>query len=113
MCSNSSTTPEFKHADKLALIYKLVEGGMVESASDMLFDLFDDLHAEGKFEESNEIMCRIDLNKLDTNLVVALLCITHPAKDHLPDRPKIVYLAEARLKILALDRVKKLMDGLY
>ena len=104
---------EFRHADKLALIYKLVEGGMVESASDMLFDLFDDLHLEKRFEESNDLMTRIDLNKLDTNLVVGLLCITHPAKAFLPDRDKIVYLAEARLKILALDRVKKLMHGLY
>jgi hypothetical protein len=97
----------------LGQIHKLAEEGETDKAADCMLAAFDDLFTYGEFEEANSLMCRIDLNRLDTNLVVCLLCSTVAAKDELPDRPKIVALAEARLRVLALDRVKELMRGLY
>ena len=93
-------------------IHELARQGEIDMAADFMLAEFDDLFTNGRFEEANALMCRIDLNQLDTNLVVCLLCSTFPAKDKLPDRAKIVALAEARLRLLALDRVKTLMHGL-
>lgn len=102
-----------KNSEMLEHVYRLVAEGSQDLASDILFAEIDQLCLDGKFLEVNDLMCQCDLNKLDTNLIVALLCSTFPARDKLPDRSKIVYLAEARLKVIALDRVKYLMSGLY
>lgn len=54
----------------------------------------------------------MDPQRLDTNLLVAALSVTHRAAEHLPDRPAFVRRVRVRLWDLAPDRAERLMAGL-
>ncbi len=86
-----------------------------DAAIDRLFDLFDDLHFAGRFEESDSKLYAGGLDRLNDKLLVGLLTITVPARDHLPSRPALVQRVEELL--LARGRSKKelqrLLEGLH
>ena len=68
---------------------------------------------EGEFDCVNALLDRIELDRLDTNMAVGLLCVTWPAADKLPDRPKLV--EQVRVHILKTEtgeRVARLLEGL-
>jgi len=101
--------------DWLQEIYQQVETGTEEGtdrAIDILFKHIDTMFLDGEFEGCNEILPKIDLERLDTNLLVGLLSITVAAKDKLPSRPELVRRIEERLTILAPDRVRRLVSDL-
>jgi hypothetical protein len=92
-------------------IYKHVAAGEVDEATDVLFDCVDDMLIEGCFAKCDAWIQRIDLKKLDTNLLVGLLSITYVARHHLESRAELVLRVEKRLIELAPDRAESLMRG--
>lgn len=91
-------------------IYPLVEAGKIDSATNILFREVDERFCAGEFSLCNEELKEIDVKRLDTNLLVGLLTITHAAKENLPYREEMVQKIEDQLRILAPDRVDRLMD---
>ena len=55
---------------------------------DLMFDTFDNLHSEGKFEESDKLLASVDFNQegMTTTIVTGLMTITAAAATHLPSR---------------------------
>lgn len=93
-------------------VYAHVAENAPDPAIDILFDHVNDLLFEDQFTKCNDLLHAVDLKRLDTNLLVALLSITAPARDVLSDREWLVKRIEDRLLELAPDRVEKLMSGL-
>ena len=90
-------------------IYKLVKENRNDAALDILFDHIDDMFLAGKFKECDKVLPTIDLERLNTSLLVGLMMITFAAKDKLTYREQMLINIEDRLKVLAPDRVEKLM----
>ncbi len=93
-------------------VYSLVDQDRPDEAADILFDRIDDLLVDGQFGRCDELLRAIDLKRLDTHLIVALLSITRAAARHLPYRTRLFERAQERLSILAPDRVERLLAGL-
>ena len=93
-------------------IYKLVAEEKNDLAIDILFDLVDGILASEKFNRVDDLIREIDLDQLNTNLMVGLLCITSAAKDKLSERASLVEHIEARFRITDLERIEGLMQGL-
>jgi len=93
---------------------KLSKNPKLEWSDEALMILFrgiDNLLCEGKFEQVNQDLQDIDLEKLDSTLLVGLLSITFAAKKHLPYRePMTLKLAE-RLKVLVPDKWERLIKN--
>ena len=86
--------------------------GRRRAALDIILDHFDDLHSDGKFSESDAVLAAIDVNRLDSYLIVGILGITRFAAKHLPSRPDFVAKARAKLHAERPDDVDSLMSGL-
>jgi hypothetical protein len=93
-------------------IYRLVATDEKDAAVDILYERVDELHRRGEFAASDRVIAQVDLERLDTLLLVALLSITCPASHELQNRAKLVERIEARLMELAPDRIEGLMEGL-
>lgn len=93
-------------------VYSLVARQRPDDAVDILFDHIDDLLLAGRFAHCDELLRAVDLARLDTNLIVAVLSITLMAAEHLPYRARFFERARRRLAILAPDRVERLLSGL-
>ncbi|WP_428265089.1 hypothetical protein [Haliangium sp.] len=93
-------------------VYSLVARQQPDEAIDILFDHIDELLSEGQFARCDSVLRAIDLDRLDTNLVVAVLSITLSAADELPHRARLLSRAEKRLSVLAPERVERLLHGL-
>jgi len=76
-----------RQADEfLAQLYQLDAAGDLQSATDKAFDYIDRLLSLGMFGVSNEILKRVQVERLSTSLMRSLLTITFAAKRHLQDR---------------------------
>ena len=96
----------------LSETYSLVARHAIDPAVDLVFDHFDELLDCGKFREADEALAAVDVKRLDSNLMVALLTITRAAKDRLRRRADLVRRIEARLIADAPERTKELLAGL-
>jgi hypothetical protein len=93
------------------VIYEHVACGEIDRAVMVLFRYVNGLLCAGEFAVCDEFTQQADLEKLDTNLLVGLLSITHAAAEHLPGRFQVVEGVRERLQELAPDRVDMLMRG--
>jgi len=93
-------------------LYKLIREEEIDEATDMIFERIEDLLLMERFGECNKVIKSLNLELLDTNIIVAVLGVTHLAKSHLPYRAKFTEAAIARLTKLAPDRVERLISGL-
>lgn len=100
------------HKDDLQKIYDLIDQQKPHAAVDILFRNIDTLLRNGQFDVCDGLIKGIDLQRLDTNLIVALLSITLPAADKLPYRPSLFTACFERLSALAPDRVERLVRDL-
>ncbi len=66
----------------------------------------------GDFETINEIFDKVDVDKMTTSAVIALMTYTLCVIDKIPNRADFVIKARQRLIHLAPDRVDALMKGL-
>lgn len=98
--------------DTLRTLYMWAEQDEVDKATDFLFDTVDDLLLAGDFTCVDALLAEVDLGRLDTPLLVALLAITSVATEHLPSRPDLVDRVRQRLQVRAPERVHLLMRGL-
>lgn len=92
-------------------IYSYLDHGDRDAVIDLLFDTFEKLYIKN-IEQLNNILQIIDLDRLDSYVLFALLCLTFEGKERLSYRSTLVQKIENRLKILVPDRVEKLMSGL-
>ncbi len=93
-------------------VYSFVQQNKLDDAIDVLFYNIDDLLLAGELYKCDCLLKTIDLKRLDTNLVVALLSITKSAKHKLSERASFVLRALNRLNELSPDRVSKMISGL-
>ena len=98
--------------DSLERMYQLVEEGRTDTALDVLFDHIDDMLCNGEFQKCDDGIQQIDLERLDTNLLVGVLSITLAAREKLTRRAQVVQAIRKRLEILAPGRVEPLTEGL-
>lgn len=81
-------------------------------ALDVMFRHINTLLCEDQFSKCNDLLRAIDLQRLDTHLMIGLLSITLAASSILPFRSQLVSNIESRLRKLAPDRVERLLNGL-
>jgi hypothetical protein len=93
-------------------VYELVEQNELDEAVDILFATINELCSSCNFEECDSLLQSLDINRLDTNLIVSVLAITLAAKEKLSTRKEFVSKAKCRLTELCPDRVDRLLDGL-
>ena len=99
-------------SDPLEPMYQPVEEGRTARALDVLFDHIDDMLCDGEFQRCDEVIQHIDLERLNTSLLVGVLSITLAAREKLNHRRQVVEAIRKRLEILAPGRVEPLMQGL-
>ena len=76
-----------RQADEfLAQLYDLDAAGELQAVTDTVFDYIDRLLSLGMFEVCNEILKRVQVERLSTSLMRSLLTITFAAKRYLKDR---------------------------
>lgn len=83
-----------------------------DAAIDILFRRVDELLTAREFEVCNDLLRCIDLNRLDTNLTVAVLSITLAAAERLPYRQQFVWRVAEHLQDIAPERAARLLEGL-
>ena len=93
-------------------VYALVDGGHIDRAVDIVFDQIDDLLIAENFGRCNELLLTVDPQRLDTHLMVSVLSITKSAACRLPNRAILFHRVEERLRVVAPDRIVRLLDGL-
>ena len=82
-------------------IYHLCQQSEPDDAIDVIFERVDSLLSQGHFGECDRLLGRVDIERLDSDLMVAFLAITAAARDKLPGRTSLrARVAEAlhRLK---------------
>lgn len=92
----------------LDTVYALVQAQRFDAAIDELFENVVDLATE----QCELLLKSVDLDRLDTNLLVGLLSITLERATELPSRTSLVRAVEQRLLVLAPSRVDGLLQGL-
>lgn len=96
----------------LETLYALVARDKPDKAVELLFEQVDDQMIEGRFAECDDLLQIIDLDRLDLNLIIAVLSITLAPKDSLPSRPAFVQKASAEVQKRAPTRANRLLQGL-
>lgn len=96
----------------LGELYSMVKDEKSDDALDLLFEKVDDLLVEGRMEQCDRLLKKIDEKRLDTSLLVGVLSITLPAKTSLKERPSFFERAKTRLQELAPGRSERLLSGL-
>lgn len=98
----------------LQKLYDFVENSKDDDAIDLLFDNIDDLLIDHRIDLCEEILNIINLEKLNSNLLIGLLSITNSAKTYLPTRTKIISDIEKIFKKTeSPERIEGLLKGLY
>lgn len=92
--------------------YSLVDAGRTSAAIDRLFNYVDSRFLAGRFLEVDRLLDDIDLARLDTRLIVAVLSITLCASPELPNRAAFFEACRERLQVLAPGRLENLLRGL-
>jgi len=93
-------------------LYGLVSQKKLENAVALLFDQVDELLDAGDVAGCNKVLEAVELERLDSNLLIGVLSVTVPAAPHLPFRPTLVRQIEGILTRTDPERVERLMSGL-
>ena len=98
--------------DWLETIYSLVADRKVDDAIDVVLDNIDDMLLAGEFGQCDRALSAVDLDRLDTNLMVCFMSVTLAAKRHLQNRAAFVDAVERKLEDTRPDSTKRLMHHL-
>lgn len=93
-------------------VYSLVVKGKPDDAVDIVYENVDRMLERGEFERCDSFLRVVDLSRLDTNVMVALLSITMPAATKLKARAEVLASIEKNLRALAPGRVERILGGL-
>jgi hypothetical protein len=88
-------------------VYQAVAQGDTDGAADKVYDRIDRLLERGEFATCDRLLRRIDLGQLDSNVMVAFLVITLPARQHLHERGPFYRGVE---RILSRDRGREAVE---
>jgi hypothetical protein len=88
-------------------VYQAVSRGDFEGATDDVYDRVDGLLEAGDFGACDRILQQVNPHRLDSNLMVAFLVITLPAREHLRERSPFYHEVE---RILAGNRDKESVE---
>jgi hypothetical protein len=81
-------------------VYKLAKLDDLDGATDRIFDFIDRLLCDSLFPVCDEVLRRVDVEKLSTSLMRSFLSITDAAKHKLPSRPAFYQKIEQRMVCL-------------
>ncbi len=100
------------HQEWLNIFYSKIHLDRIDHLIDDLFIYVDDLLISQDNNGLKYIIENFDINKLETNLMVALLSITLPVREW--SERIILYnkIEDKILKFYPLDRVNKILNGL-
>lgn len=93
-------------------VYHLTSINNPSDAIDILYTHMDDYLLAGNFAACNEILSLIDINKLDSYLIVSVLSITVRASSRLKERIEFLEKAKNYLKQEVPDSWESLLKGL-
>lgn len=96
----------------LAKVYALCAQKEIDAAVDVLFDSINQMFLTQDWCQCDAMLQSLDVNRLDTHLLVAVLAVTQAATQHLPSRPDLVCRITERLRELAPDRADHLLHNL-
>ena len=101
------------NSEILNKIYSLVAEEKPDQALDILFQYIDGLFTENKFDQVNDFLTQVDIELLDTNLMVGVLSITLPGAPTVPARDHLYRKIKNYLyKHEPANRAKRLIEGL-
>lgn len=93
-------------------VYARVARGESEEAADLLYERIDDLLLSDRIAQCDGLLRTIDLERLNENLLVALLVMTKPASALLPYRASLRAAVREHLSKLGFSNVEELVRGL-
>lgn len=105
-------SPRGRDFSWLAELYALIRNNNSEAASDLLYDKIDEMLLSGDFEGCDRLLRKIQLEKFDTFLLVALASILKTPNKELSEYRGTLAKIRSHLKRLAPDRVETLLKGL-
>jgi hypothetical protein len=99
--------------DFLDEVYRLASLNDIEGATDRIFDHIDRLLSDGAFIVCDEILRRVDVEKLPTALMRSFLTITAAAKDKLPWREALYQKVERKMiQLKGEEKTKRIIGRL-
>jgi hypothetical protein len=99
--------------DFLAEVYRLAGLNDIEGATDRIFDHIDRLLSDNQFIVCDEILRRVDVERLPTALMRSFLTITAAAKDKLPWRKSLYQKIERKMvQLKGEEKAKKIIGRL-
>lgn len=93
-------------------MYRCVDRDDVDAALEILYDELVGLQTDGRFAECDDMLAILDIEGLDSNLMVGVLSVTYQARDRLRNRARVLQKIERRLGQLAPNRVEALIGKL-
>lgn len=93
-------------------VYQLVARKEIDDALEILYDELLDPQTDGRFAECDELLALIDVDGLDTNLMIGVLAVTYQARGILRNRARVLHRIEERLAQVAPDRIEALIGNL-
>ena len=79
-------------------------------ALDIIYDKVDDWLCAGKFSTCNEFLKLVDVNTADSLLLLAILTVTHAARDKLPYRTEFIKCIRTSMELRGED-YEKILKG--
>ncbi len=110
--SGTGNTAQNEGITPAAELHQYVLRGESGEGAAVLLDIVDDLLIDGKFEEAAAYLEAIDLQQLDTRMLVVVLTLSNWFKEDYPARVNLVDRIVKRMTELAPDRIEGLTKGL-
>ena len=92
-------------------IYELVKGDFLDDSIDIVFDKLDEYLCAGEFSRVDDFLDKVDINRLDCNLIVAVLSITFQATEELKNWDKFFDVCEELLREKYPERFEGMLKG--
>lgn len=112
LCTILPFKPGAPALEWMTQVYQLVARKEIDDALEILYDELLDPQTDGRFAECDELLALIDVDGLDTNLMIGVLAVTFQARDILRNRARVLHRIEKRLAQLAPDRIEALIGNL-
>ncbi len=87
---------------------KLEQSGEVRKALDLLYKIIDELIQNNNFKDCDEFIKDLDVNELNTHLLIGIFTITAPYANQLHNREDLFARVQSRLSGLTPERINKL-----
>jgi len=94
-------------------VYSLSQIAEMDTAGFKIYDFLDRVLIDGFFAVCDEILSKVDVEKLDTRLMDSFLAITAPAKKKLPSRAALYEKIEAKMITLrGPEKTRRILGNL-